>query len=96
MERFLTELRRGLKTPASEQVPRTDSLRSDQTLSGLAEAWRVAALSRKVRTRDAKRWKAVVLRFQKWLGHDDLRLVVASDVQRSRTITSSRIVALAE
>ena len=34
-----------------------------------------------MRPRDAKRWKAVVLRFQRWLGHDDLSRATAGQVQ---------------
>ena len=51
------------------------------TLTGLAEAWRVAAIARRVRPRDAKRWAAVVIRFQKWLGHDDATRVTPEKVQ---------------
>jgi integrase len=52
-----------------------------KSLTGLAEAWHTAALARKVRKRDAKRWKAVVLRFKEWLNHDDLSRVTAERVQ---------------
>jgi len=38
-------------------------------------------LARGVRPRDAKRWKAVVLRFQKWLTHDDISRVTPEKVQ---------------
>src|SRR4029077_19438030 len=41
---------------------------SGQTLTGLVEAWHTQALAREMRARSAKRWKAVALRFQKWLG----------------------------
>ena len=57
------------------------SVRPNRTLTGLAEAWHKAALARNVRPRDARRWKAVVLRFKQWLGHDDLSRVTLDRVQ---------------
>ena len=57
------------------------SSQNGRKLTGLAEAWHKAALDRNVRPRDAKRWKAVVLRYQKWLGHDDLSRVTSEKVQ---------------
>jgi hypothetical protein len=54
---------------------------SGQTLTGLAEAWHTQALAREMNARSAKRWKAVALRFQKWLGHDDLSRVTSDRVQ---------------
>jgi hypothetical protein len=56
-------------------------VQSDKTLTDLAEAWHDASLARGMRPRDAKRWKAVALRFQKWLGHDNLGRVTAEKVQ---------------
>jgi hypothetical protein len=52
-----------------------------RTLSALADAWHTHSLSRGMRLRDAKRWKAVALRFKEWLGHDDLSRVTAERVQ---------------
>ncbi len=52
-----------------------------KSLAGLADAWHAAALARGVRPRDAKRWRAVVLRFKKWLGHDDLNRITMERVQ---------------
>jgi hypothetical protein len=34
-----------------------------------------------MRPRDAKRWKAVAIRFKDWLGHDDLGRVTSERVQ---------------
>jgi hypothetical protein len=52
-----------------------------RTLTALADAWHTHALSRGVRPRDAKRWKAVALRFKEWLCHDDLGRVTPERVQ---------------
>ena len=57
------------------------SAQAGRSLTGLADAWHTAALARGVRPRDAKRWKAVVLRFKKWLTHDDLSQVTPEKVQ---------------
>jgi integrase len=57
------------------------SSQDGRKLTELAEAWHKAALDRKVRLRDAKRWRAVVVRFQEWLGHDDLSRVTPEKVQ---------------
>jgi integrase len=57
------------------------SAQANHSLTGLADAWHTAALARGVRPRDAKRWKAVVLRFKDWLRHDDLRRVTRERVQ---------------
>jgi integrase len=57
------------------------SAQSGQSLTGLAEAWHTAALARGVRPRDARRWKAVVLRFREWLTFDDLGRVTPEKVQ---------------
>lgn len=54
---------------------------TNKSLTGLADAWHNAALARGMRQRDAKRWKAVVLRFKDWLGHDDLSRVTPEKVQ---------------
>ncbi|RYH44206.1 MAG: hypothetical protein EON54_17065 [Alcaligenaceae bacterium] len=61
-------------------APKADAT-AGKSLTGLAEAWHTAALARKVRKRDAKRWKAVVLRFKEWLGHNDLSRATAERVQ---------------
>jgi integrase len=52
-----------------------------KNLTELADAWHDGAIARGVRPRDAKRWKAVVLRFKDWLGHDDLSRATAYKVQ---------------
>jgi hypothetical protein len=52
-----------------------------RTLTAMADAWHTHSLSRGMRPRDAKRWKAVVLRFKDWLGHDDLSRVTPERVQ---------------
>jgi hypothetical protein len=57
------------------------SAQAGRSLTGLADAWHTAALARGVRPRDAKRWKAVVLRFKEWLTHDDLSRVTPEKVQ---------------
>ena len=57
------------------------SAQVNRSLTGLADAWHTAALARGVRKRDAKRWKAVVLRFKEWLRHDDLSRVTPEKVQ---------------
>jgi integrase len=57
------------------------SAQMGHSLTGLADAWHTAALARGVRSRDAKRWRLVVLRFKKWLNHDDLRRVTLEKVQ---------------
>ncbi|WOH50160.1 site-specific integrase [Bradyrhizobium sp. sBnM-33] len=57
------------------------SAQAGRSLTALADAWQTGALARGVRPRDAKRWKAVVLRFQKWLTHDDLSRVTPATVQ---------------
>lgn len=41
-----------------------------RTLTELADAWHTHSLSRGMRARDAKRWKAVALRFKDWLPFD--------------------------
>ena len=64
--------------PPTETKP---SAQAGRALAALADAWHTAALARGVRQRDAKRWKAVVLRFQKWLTHDDLSRVTPEKVQ---------------
>ena len=57
------------------------SAQAGRTLTGLADAWHGDALSRGMRPRDAKRWKAVALRFKDWLRHDDLSRVTPEKVQ---------------
>ncbi len=57
------------------------SAQAGRTLTGLADAWHSDALSRGMRPRDAKRWKAVALRFKDWLRHDDLSRVTSEKVQ---------------
>lgn len=57
------------------------SAQAGRSLTGLADAWHTAALARGMRKRDAKRWKAVVLRFKEWLTHDDLSRVNPQKVQ---------------
>jgi integrase len=57
------------------------SAQANQSLTGLADAWHSDALARGVRPRDAKRWRAVVLRFKEWLGRDDLNRVTSERVQ---------------
>jgi hypothetical protein len=60
---------------------------SGRTLSGLAEAWRKAALARGTTKRDAKRMSRVMLRFGQWLGHDELARVSRQDAVRWATTT---------
>jgi len=55
--------------------------KAGRSLTGLAEALHTAALARGVRPRDARRWKAVVLRFKEWLAHDDLSRITPEKVQ---------------
>jgi len=57
------------------------SAQTGRSLTELADAWHTAALARGVRPRDAKRWKAVVLRFKAWLTHEDLSRVTPEKVQ---------------
>lgn len=57
------------------------SAQAGRTLTGLADAWHGDALPRGMRPRDAKRWKAVALRFKDWLRHDDLSRVTPEKVQ---------------
>jgi integrase len=64
--------------PAWEAPDTSDA--SKRSLSGLAEAWREAAIARKVSPRGAKLMSRVVLRFAKWLGHDDTHRVTRQDV----------------
>jgi len=54
---------------------------ADKKLTKLADAWHDASLKRGMRPRDAKRWRAVVMRFREWLGHDDLSRLTAQKVQ---------------
>jgi len=61
---------------ATRQSPQTG-----RSLAGLADAWHSHALSRGMRSRDARRWKAVVLRFKEWLRYDDLSRVTSEKVQ---------------
>ena len=65
--------------PPTEASP--VSAQANKTLTGLADAWHTAALAGDVRPRDARRWKAVVLRFKEWLTHDDLNRVTPEKVQ---------------
>jgi hypothetical protein len=65
--------------PPTEASP--VSAQANKTLTGLADAWHTAALAGDVRPRDARRWKAVVLRFKEWLTHDDLSRVTPEKVQ---------------
>lgn len=65
--------------PSSTEIK--PSAQAGRSLTGLADAWHTAALARGVRPRDAKRWKAVVLRFKAWLTHEDLSRVTPEKVQ---------------
>ena len=69
----------------ADRFPRLNELKAvpqtRRTLTALADAWHTHSLSRGMRPRDAKRWKAVVLRFKDWLGHDDLSRVTPERVQ---------------
>lgn len=58
------------------------NVRGGKSLTGLADAWHKGALARGVRPRDAKRWRAIVIRFKEWLRHDDLNRVAPETVQR--------------
>lgn len=64
--------------PQWEETAR--NVQSGLTLSGLAQAWHDAALARGVTERNATRFRSVVLRFAKWLGHDDASQVKRADV----------------
>jgi integrase len=55
--------------------------KTNRSITALADAWHTAALARDVRPRDAKRLRAVVLRFKEWLGNDDLNRVTSHKVQ---------------
>jgi len=59
-----------------EQVP------TGRSITGLAQAWYEAALARNKTERDAKRFKSIVVRFAKWLGHDDASRITRPDIAR--------------
>ncbi|WP_314948850.1 site-specific integrase [Bradyrhizobium cosmicum] len=65
--------------------PPTDLLQgisqTGKSLTALADAWHTAAVARGVRQRDARRWRAVVLRFKEWLTYDDLSRITPQKVQ---------------
>lgn len=65
--------------------PPTDLLQgisqTGKSLTALADAWHTAAVARGVRPRDARRWRAVVLRFKEWLTYDDLSRITPQKVQ---------------
>ena len=69
-----------------ERFPSWDSNKPNnvpgRSLRALADAWHAAALARKVSERDADRFRSVVVRFAKWLGHDDAARVSRADVAR--------------
>lgn len=58
------------------------SIQTGKSLTALADAWHTASLARGTRKRTAERWKPILLRFKKWLGHDDLGRITQADVQR--------------
>ncbi len=64
--------------PPTEIKPAAQESRS---LTGLADAWHTYSLARGTRRRVADRWKAIVLRFKDWLGHDDLSRVTPAKVR---------------
>ncbi|MDT4737078.1 DUF6538 domain-containing protein [Bradyrhizobium sp. WYCCWR 12699] len=72
-------------TYANRFPPPTDLLQGSRptgkSLTALADAWHSAAVARGVRPRDARRWKAVVLRFKEWLTYDDLSRITPERVQ---------------
>nr|WP_249809173.1 DUF6538 domain-containing protein [Bradyrhizobium sp. 150] len=83
-ERLIADLRGNgpvLPEPIKSRPITAGPIRPEMPLTALADAWHEAALSRGVRERDAKRWKAVAHRFQKWLGSDDLDHVTSEKVQ---------------
>ncbi|UPT88612.1 site-specific integrase [Bradyrhizobium barranii subsp. apii] len=85
VERLLADLR-GNEDPALAEPTQSRSVTDPSTKRGmqitaLADAWHDAALKRGVRQRDAKRWKAIALRFQRWLGPDDTNHVTTERVQ---------------
>ena len=68
--------------PSREAITtdKAETTASNRTLTSLAEAWRAAKISLGKNPRGPKKMSQVMVRFAKWLGHDDATKVKRQDV----------------